>query len=71
MTYVYEELDGEERYTKGFKTLAGATGHAARRLPEARYGYLAADEWTGEYPARRHIVARWKRAGVPIAIIWK
>jgi hypothetical protein len=70
VTHVYEELFGDY-YSKSFKTLRGATSHAAKRLPEARYGYLAADEYSSHERWPKHIVAKWKRAGAVIAHVWK
>ena len=72
MTFFYETRNEEEGwgfFRKTFKTLRGATSFGCRH--QKAYGYLAADEWIGEPPYRRHVVAQWKNArGVVVARVW-
>lgn len=72
MTFIYETRNEEEGwgfFRKQFKTLRGATSFGCRHQKAS--GYLHTDEYFGEAPYRRHVVARWMNArGVVVARVW-
>lgn len=72
MTFIYETRHDEEGwgfFRKTFKTLRGATSFGCRHQKST--GYLRADEYIGEAPWRRHVVAQWKNdRGVVVARVW-
>jgi hypothetical protein len=65
---------GEDYTTRSFKTLAGATSAGIRALERVHkrqfYGYLRADRFEGEFPARHHIVAEWKDHSRILGRVW-